>query len=465
MVLQTSGQITLADVQSEFGGGAPININEYYRGGTYVPDTAANSNIPTSGQISLSNFYGGDSTPGSSLTEDPYYELTQLRTMSGQSSTWTTYTDSLSSYAGQKGRLVFIYQNGTSFRGDIQVDDINFDGNSYSFESDTHGWLTSSSSTNTADFTNFEKFQNNISTWPTMGSSGSQRRWNRDSGGTPSSSTGLTSADDGSYYIYTEVSGTGSGAFFTACSPLLQLSSNPGNLSYAVARYGVNIGTFRVYWAKNTTVDPYPQTVFTNVTRLLQDTGPGFGSYWVDGNQGTTVYNTYGNWPSGPSNGDTARVVIAYVSGTSFTGDLQFDDFYVNATSSTAGGTSTNIDFTGSDWEQYGTLFSSSFPPSGSSVLSAVNSSGWSSISAGTSQSFWNIDSGGTPSSSTGVTTVGFNNYIYFETSGSGYSYKCRLLKSPEFTINKSSSSYGVRTKMAAYGATIGECEFWLVYT
>ena len=462
MPLQTSGQISLNDIQTEFGGSNPININEYYRGGTYVPDTAANSSIPTSGQIRLSDFYGGDSSSG--LSEDPYYELTQLRTMSGQSSSWTTYTDSLSSYAGQKGRLVFIYQNGTSFRGDIQVDDINFDGNSYSFESDGQSWLTSTSTTNTAEFNDLGKFQQNIGTWPNIGTGTTGGRWNRDSGGTPSSSTGLTTADAGSFYIYTEVSGWNL-AYFTACSPLLELSSNPGNLTYAVARYGTNIGTFKVYWAENTTVDPYPQTVFTNVTRLIQDTGPGFGSYWVDGNQGTTVYNTYGNWPSGPSNGDTARVVIAYVSGTSFTGDLQFDDFYVNATSSTAGGTNTNIDSASSDWEQYGTLFSSSFPPSGSSVLSAINSSGWSGINSGTTASFWNIDSGGTPSSSTAVTTVGSGNYIYFETSSTGYSYKCRLLASPEFTINKTSSTYGVRTKMAAYGATIGECEFWLVYT
>jgi hypothetical protein len=63
MVLQTSGAISLNDIQTEFGGSNPININEYYRGGANVPDTAANSGIPTSGTISLNDFYGGDSTP------------------------------------------------------------------------------------------------------------------------------------------------------------------------------------------------------------------------------------------------------------------------------------------------------------------------------------------------------------------------------------------------------------------
>ena len=62
MVLQTSGTITLNDIQTEFGGSNPIEISEYYRGGGLVPDTAANSGIPTSGAITLSDFYGGDAT-------------------------------------------------------------------------------------------------------------------------------------------------------------------------------------------------------------------------------------------------------------------------------------------------------------------------------------------------------------------------------------------------------------------
>lgn len=59
MSLQTSGAISLANVQSEFGASNPIGINEYYRNGSNVPNSSANSSIPTSGTISLSNFYGG----------------------------------------------------------------------------------------------------------------------------------------------------------------------------------------------------------------------------------------------------------------------------------------------------------------------------------------------------------------------------------------------------------------------
>jgi len=57
MPLQASGAITLAQIQTEFGGSNPISLNEYYRGTGSV--TNNNTNIPTSGTISMSNFYNG----------------------------------------------------------------------------------------------------------------------------------------------------------------------------------------------------------------------------------------------------------------------------------------------------------------------------------------------------------------------------------------------------------------------
>ena len=56
MALQSSGAISLSDIQTEFGGSNPISLSEYYRGGAYV--TSNNGNVPTSGVITLSNFYG-----------------------------------------------------------------------------------------------------------------------------------------------------------------------------------------------------------------------------------------------------------------------------------------------------------------------------------------------------------------------------------------------------------------------
>lgn len=59
MTLQASGAISMSDLVAEFVGPTPAALSDFYRGGTYVPDTAPNAGIPTSGAIALSDFYGG----------------------------------------------------------------------------------------------------------------------------------------------------------------------------------------------------------------------------------------------------------------------------------------------------------------------------------------------------------------------------------------------------------------------
>jgi hypothetical protein len=56
MPLPSSGPIDFASIQTEFGGTNPIGIDEYYRNGLRVPGN--NTNVPTSGTISLADFYG-----------------------------------------------------------------------------------------------------------------------------------------------------------------------------------------------------------------------------------------------------------------------------------------------------------------------------------------------------------------------------------------------------------------------
>ena len=58
MTLQSSGAISLANIQTEFGGSNPIGLSEYYRNGNYVPSSA--TTIPTSGTIQLDDFYGSE---------------------------------------------------------------------------------------------------------------------------------------------------------------------------------------------------------------------------------------------------------------------------------------------------------------------------------------------------------------------------------------------------------------------
>ena len=68
MAIKSSGDISFDEIVAEFGGTAPHAINEYYRGGAEVGDTAANSGIPTAGAISLSNFYSASDWSAPSAT-------------------------------------------------------------------------------------------------------------------------------------------------------------------------------------------------------------------------------------------------------------------------------------------------------------------------------------------------------------------------------------------------------------
>ena len=59
MAVTSSAPISITDLVTEFGGSAPHSLTEYYRGGSLVPSgPAANNSIPTSGAISLTNFFG-----------------------------------------------------------------------------------------------------------------------------------------------------------------------------------------------------------------------------------------------------------------------------------------------------------------------------------------------------------------------------------------------------------------------
>jgi hypothetical protein len=60
MTLPASGPLSLSDIQTEFGGTNPISLSEYYAGGGLVPAGTSGTYgaVPTSGQISVQNFYG-----------------------------------------------------------------------------------------------------------------------------------------------------------------------------------------------------------------------------------------------------------------------------------------------------------------------------------------------------------------------------------------------------------------------
>ena len=68
MALPSSGPLSLSDIQAEFGGTNPISISEYYKGGAFVLTTDFAPNVPTSGTINISDFYGARKTTLTTLT-------------------------------------------------------------------------------------------------------------------------------------------------------------------------------------------------------------------------------------------------------------------------------------------------------------------------------------------------------------------------------------------------------------
>lgn len=159
--------------------------------------------------------------------------------IAGQAAGWRTRDVDISLYSGATVRPVFRYVSGSSFTGDIQLDNIQIDGNTYNFETSTESFQRNMF--NTANYINV--------TWEALTTGTATGDWNRDSGGTGSSGTGETTAGSGVWYVYAETSTSGSGfpsINFWLRGPEVTLGSNP-DMSYMEARLGATIGTLNVY--------------------------------------------------------------------------------------------------------------------------------------------------------------------------------------------------------------------------
>jgi hypothetical protein len=172
----------------------------------------------------------------------PTYEVgftPSLLTISGENNAWTQQTVDISAYAGATVRLVFRYQNGNGFNGDIQLDLIDLDGTTYSFENQTHSFETSTNNNGSYDLTN----------WTAIAVEEDNRgAWQVDQNGTPSGSTGRTDAQDGSYYVYFEASSPANVSGYNGWlrSPEITLSGSP-TLTFYEARLGADIGSLDVH--------------------------------------------------------------------------------------------------------------------------------------------------------------------------------------------------------------------------
>ena len=147
---------------------------------------------------------------------------------------------STSDLVGATGRLVFHYtQIANVFTADLQLDYVQIGSNTYDFETSADSFETTAQTTLIKDY--------NSAGFVDVATGTTTTRVNRDTGGTPSTGTGLTTAASGSYYLYFETSGIGSSAGFSMIcrSPAVSIGSD--TFSYYEARSGTDMGQLDVY--------------------------------------------------------------------------------------------------------------------------------------------------------------------------------------------------------------------------
>ncbi len=76
MPLPVTGTLSLSQIIAEFQGGD--RLSDFYRGGVYVPDIPENINIPVTGELRISSFYGAAAT--TTPTPTPTFTPTMTRT-------------------------------------------------------------------------------------------------------------------------------------------------------------------------------------------------------------------------------------------------------------------------------------------------------------------------------------------------------------------------------------------------
>ena len=176
-----------------------------------------------------------------------------LATYSGQNAAWqlVDLSSAITAYAGATARVVFRYQSGTSFTGDLQLDAISVGPNTYGFESGIDSFETSTTTDGaTSSYGSVTSFQA-LFNGTTAGV------WDRYNANTPSSGTGNLGAYAGSFFVYAETSTNGTGfpnRYFWLRGPEVVLESSSPTLGFALGRQGTTIGTLDVYL--DITVDP-----------------------------------------------------------------------------------------------------------------------------------------------------------------------------------------------------------------
>lgn len=145
MALPSSGTIKLSEIKTEFGG--PNNLRSYLRGGTYVPSIPPNNSIPTSGTLSLTDFYGAKGVLDTQTITVGLWVSTYV--FYGYGSSGSISDGTANAFGGANILALYWYSDGT--QGNLRFNisgNIAADSNKYIYPSSGVGTAKDFSSTN-----------------------------------------------------------------------------------------------------------------------------------------------------------------------------------------------------------------------------------------------------------------------------------------------------------------------------
>lgn len=263
MAIPSSGTLSLNSIRNEretgnYSAGTQYSATSLQAMGQYFGDSAPHG---------MSELYGlSGATPialhGVGISSSAVWSENLSSNSSWQTRT-ITFDSGWRSINQRQARVVWLYKNGTSgthYLGDVQLDELNLwagGGHSAFNGGNIMAWQYGASLQWAYDST--ASLGYGSLSWTSVASGTNQGRWNYDSGGTPSSPTGLSTGDpngDTSYgdnYIYAETSGnsTGGDHYWLRTSalsiPTLNLTTTDPTINFSLGAYGSNVGTLELY--------------------------------------------------------------------------------------------------------------------------------------------------------------------------------------------------------------------------
>lgn len=257
------------------------------------------------------------------VSDDDGATWTSIWNQSGnKGNSWLSASIDLGAYVGGSIQLRFNRLTGSTWQADIAIDDVRLT-NGGSSGSGCLGGITS--------YPYSEGFENTLGAWSQ--SSADDINWTVDANGTPSNNTGPSSAFQGSYYIYVEASGNGTGypnkrAIIN--SPCYDLSSaTSATFSFNYHMYGSsNMGTIDL--------------------EVSDDDGATWTSIWnQSGNKGNSWLSASVNLDAYTGGGIQLR--FNRLTGSTWQADIAIDNIALTANTTNAYATTSTSSSEGSD--------------------------------------------------------------------------------------------------------------------